>query len=123
MARLQREDPLPRHRYRHNAVFQGGGHPGQYRQLPLAYKLVFRVDQHPPTVAPGAKLIKLKTAHLDASQRLDGIQEKRMHVHVIRSLRWRTKRNLPSIPDTRSEEHTSELQSRPHLVCRLLLEK
>src|SRR3712207_8401044 len=25
--------------------------------------------------------------------------------------------------DTRSEEHTSELQSRPYLVCRLLLEK
>src|SRR5215813_211453 len=25
--------------------------------------------------------------------------------------------------DQRSEEHTSELQSRPHLVCRLLLEK
>src|SRR5690554_7435894 len=25
--------------------------------------------------------------------------------------------------ETRSEEHTSELQSRPHLVCRLLLEK
>src|SRR3989442_4854958 len=26
-------------------------------------------------------------------------------------------------PEHRSEEHTSELQSRPHLVCRLLLEK
>src|SRR5215813_14364122 len=26
-------------------------------------------------------------------------------------------------PLQRSEEHTSELQSRPHLVCRLLLEK
>src|SRR5690554_7045525 len=26
-------------------------------------------------------------------------------------------------PEMRSEEHTSELQSRPHLVCRLLLEK
>src|SRR2546422_6302378 len=26
-------------------------------------------------------------------------------------------------PDPRSEEHTSELQSRLHLVCRLLLEK
>src|SRR3989442_8448846 len=26
-------------------------------------------------------------------------------------------------PSSRSEEHTSELQSRPHLVCRLLLEK
>src|SRR3989442_6157014 len=29
--------------------------------------------------------------------------------------------NLRTKP--RSEEHTSELQSRPHLVCRLLLEK
>ena len=26
-------------------------------------------------------------------------------------------------PDNRSEEHTSELQSPDHLVCRLLLEK
>src|SRR5690554_7407042 len=31
--------------------------------------------------------------------------------------------NLETIQDkVRSEEHTSELQSRPHLVCRLLLE-
>src|SRR5690554_7019459 len=28
-----------------------------------------------------------------------------------------------AIAELRSEEHTSELQSRPHLVCRLLLEK
>src|SRR5690554_7660549 len=28
-----------------------------------------------------------------------------------------------AVHHTRSEEHTSELQSRPHLVCRLLLEK
>src|SRR5690554_4901274 len=27
------------------------------------------------------------------------------------------------VVEIRSEEHTSELQSRPHLVCRLLLEK
>src|SRR5690554_7284330 len=27
------------------------------------------------------------------------------------------------VSNPRSEEHTSELQSRPHLVCRLLLEK
>src|SRR5271157_6453734 len=34
-------------------------------------------------------------------------------------------RNLRTFPPScrRSEEHTSELQSRPHLVCRLLLEK
>src|SRR3989442_4907600 len=30
---------------------------------------------------------------------------------------------LGSYHQLRSEEHTSELQSRPHLVCRLLLEK
>src|SRR3989442_10546854 len=28
-----------------------------------------------------------------------------------------------TVDPERSEEHTSELQSRPHLVCRLLLEK
>src|SRR3989442_10477052 len=30
---------------------------------------------------------------------------------------------VPAAGRERSEEHTSELQSRPHLVCRLLLEK
>src|SRR5690554_7179745 len=33
-------------------------------------------------------------------------------------------KQAPDFPvEFRSEEHTSELQSRPHLVCRLLLEK
>src|SRR2546429_1585953 len=32
-------------------------------------------------------------------------------------------RRLPRVAGARSEEHTSELQSRLHLVCRLLLEK
>src|SRR5689334_25004370 len=31
--------------------------------------------------------------------------------------------SLPEAQPTRSEEHTSELQSQFHLVCRLLLEK
>src|SRR5690554_7347688 len=31
--------------------------------------------------------------------------------------------HLAARVEARSEEHTSELQSRPHLVCRLLLEK
>src|SRR5436305_10842214 len=34
-----------------------------------------------------------------------------------------TPRISPKQSSRRSEEHTSELQSRPHLVCRLLLEK
>src|SRR3712207_8525734 len=37
---------------------------------------------------------------------------------------WWTGSNVPpKIPTFRSEEHTSELQSRQYLVCRLLLEK
>src|SRR5687768_17836708 len=37
---------------------------------------------------------------------------------------WRTlDMAQKSVPQARSEEHTSELQSRLHLVCRLLLEK
>src|SRR3989442_9497936 len=38
---------------------------------------------------------------------------------AIRAVGFRPTRSRPC----RSEEHTSELQSRPHLVCRLLLEK
>src|SRR3989442_11567239 len=33
------------------------------------------------------------------------------------------RRSRSASTSSRSEEHTSELQSRPHLVCRLLLEK
>src|SRR2546422_8325061 len=40
-----------------------------------------------------------------------------------RSPHWRARSFTPASTATRSEEHTSELQSRLHLVCRLLLEK
>src|SRR3712207_8594062 len=38
---------------------------------------------------------------------------------------WKSLSSLrrATLPGTRSEEHTSELQSRQYLVCRLLLEK
>src|SRR5476651_2881812 len=36
---------------------------------------------------------------------------------------WRPPRGCASCRPGRSEEHTSELQSRQYLVCRLLLEK
>src|SRR2546422_2657821 len=35
----------------------------------------------------------------------------------------RVEHDQRAVSETRSEEHTSELQSRLHLVCRLLLEK
>src|SRR3712207_7084449 len=40
----------------------------------------------------------------------------------VRGVPLRRRRRLV-LPDGRSEEHTSELQSRQYLVCRLLLEK
>src|SRR5205809_4822419 len=42
---------------------------------------------------------------------------RRFNAHVVRGL------PIPRSGSPRSEEHTSELQSRLHLVCRLLLEK
>src|SRR2546426_4676183 len=42
--------------------------------------------------------------------------------HVTRLDRWEPELN-EAIPNDRSEEHTSELQSPCNLVCRLLLEK
>src|SRR5690625_5350168 len=39
--------------------------------------------------------------------------------HIVEDL----KKNITFKKHDRSEEHTSELQSRGHLVCRLLLEK
>src|SRR5258708_19469048 len=43
------------------------------------------------------------------------------HVDVLG--RMMTRSVLDTVPKTRSEEHTSELQSPDHLVCPLLLEK
>src|SRR5207253_10932790 len=45
----------------------------------------------------------------------------RVHETVTRKLTFNGRRATRAC--TRSEEHTSELQSRGHLVCRLLLEK
>src|SRR5436305_2914133 len=48
---------------------------------------------------------------------------------AIRHFRWADRIRDPILSTlgrpvhARSEEHTSELQSRPHFVCRLLLEK
>src|SRR5687768_17986314 len=45
------------------------------------------------------------------------------HYHLIEKHLESMGASLAEFNPTRSEEHTSELQSRLHLVCRLLLEK
>src|SRR5690554_7558928 len=71
----------------------------------------------------------------------DGFRQQGLRARLVQELRrkeagnervWEAMQRVPRhlFLDTsfgqfayRSEEHTSELQSRPHLVCRLLLEK
>src|SRR3989442_6414092 len=77
--------------------------------------------QHPPSPDP------TPLSALHAGPRIVGPEHLREIVHPIevRRLVGRLAREQAHIDrvNDRSEEHTSELQSRPHLVCRLLLEK
>src|SRR2546422_3861574 len=58
---------------------------------------------------PAAPLLEGRIELQDGLAKRISVERGRNHVH--------------SSPGERSEEHTSELQSRLHLVCRLLLEK
>src|SRR5437660_9600232 len=58
----------------------------------------------------------LNPANLTKSARKDGLARRASEGCWGKALH-------PSLARRRSEEHTSELQSRGHLVCRLLLEK
>src|SRR6266436_4800159 len=94
------------------------------------------VDRDPRRWLPGppfpaARSSRNEPVRLDQSFSEDRLPALRVEVDDATQLRWRrVARLLPSgrtsphfRPPTRSEEHTSELQSRLHLVCRLLLEK
>src|SRR3712207_8687873 len=66
---------------------------------------------------PGAVGLRVETAellHETRELRHAGLGDRRFPVRGLRPLHRRAQR---------SEEHTSELQSRQYLVCRLLLEK
>src|SRR3712207_8522926 len=63
--------------------------------------------------SPGAVMLSTGTLNLKRFEQRAG------ETLVLGELLDRTVR----VRDTRSEEHTSELQSRQYLVCRLLLEK
>src|SRR5436305_6757313 len=63
---------------------------------------------------------EIYTLSLHDALPISAIVEQPPPVPTHRSHRYE---KLVGLPVQRSEEHTSELQSRPHLVCRLLLEK
>src|SRR5690554_7514696 len=70
---------------------------------------------------PVGKYREITKAELDELYRLIGDSTKTEEGSLPKPANKPDKIATPS--DSRSEEHTSELQSRPHLVCRLLLEK
>src|SRR2546422_5407679 len=59
----------------------------------------------------------------DVAAALGSLRHTRRRDHFACKLVRRTHVHQIPVPLLRSEEHTSELQSRLHLVCRLLLEK
>src|SRR5690554_564915 len=82
--------------------------------------IVVIIDEFADLMNTVGKELETMLARLAAMARAVGIHlvlaTQRPSANVITGI---IKSNIP----TRSEEHTSELQSRPHLVCRLLLEK
>src|SRR5438552_9035401 len=74
------------------------------------------IDAHPALVAVGAVGTSLGREDLHSGGEI-GLGEALLEQGLPRDLQW-----LLAVT-ARSEEHTSELQSPDHLVCRLLLEK
>src|SRR2546427_7619355 len=78
----------------------------------------------------------IPVSDLDAAERLTGLGERYLEQHALADAEAAFRGALAIVeaalgptdpqladPMTRSEEHTSELQSQSNLVCRLLLEK
>src|SRR5947199_4906194 len=91
--------------------------------------LCFLMIQRPPrsTLFPYTTLFRSRDVGA-AHQRLDGRAPRRVGRRALRVDRGRERHAAPlhrrrRRVEQRSEEHTSELQSLRHLVCRLLLEK
>src|SRR2546425_6092879 len=74
---------------------------------------------------PRSTLFPYTTLFRSAHAQVQGVrQDESADRVVLRGLRGRTRRPISQRRQgTRSEEHTSELQSLAYLVCRLLLEK
>src|SRR2546429_5991343 len=90
--------------------------------------------RRPPrsTLFPYTTLFRSVTVHAQVGQRVAGVQPllHRRQAMALLALGDEVARIDQVVddaarirPHARSEEHTSELQSRLHLVCRLLLEK
>src|SRR3712207_8175739 len=83
------------------------------RSTLFPYTTLFRSTDLPPAIGVA---VQYSGGSEDAARSLA------MHIAAARP-RYLTREEVPAEAVERSEEHTSELQSRQYLVCRLLLEK
>src|SRR3712207_8985257 len=90
----------------------------------------FLMIRRPPrsTLFPYTTLFRSREARPDDRRQPDKVERLHGIVEAVGDLRARAfqadlAHRVPELEPVRSEEHTSELQSRQYLVCRLLLEK
>src|SRR2546429_9768895 len=90
----------------------------QYKDVMIVFFFFFLMIRRPPrsTLFPYTTLFRSRTRTGDWLAQRHGLPAAPGRVRMS-GCGGRARRRL------RSEEHTSELQSRLHLVCRLLLEK
>src|SRR2546422_11564890 len=89
----------------------------------LFFFFFFLMIRRPPrsTLFPYTTLFRSARARERQSEHRSRIRRQRLHFDGAGGLR--NALLITAVHPLRSEEHTSELQSRLHLVCRLLLEK
>src|SRR5690554_7088267 len=98
-------------------------------EMPQGFYLLIESERIllPGNKAPsGLKIndkIKVFVYHDNKGRLIATTQKAKVTVNHFAILRVKEVNPIGAFLDWRSEEHTSELQSRPHLVCRLLLEK
>src|SRR3989442_10308917 len=116
-----------------------GGIPGQFASRSFETFVSGMKQENTSTSSHGQQLFRRRprqgSHRLFHSDRIDEIPRdkirKKQKSAVLRyhsqqecgSARTGSRSKSSVLIRRRSEEHTSELQSRPHLVCRLLLEK
>src|SRR5437868_12413378 len=79
-----------------------------------------------PLLAPTSSTDRLRRRHASKKEMFDSFKRGRLIRRGLASRKMRRRRARSELKrnlEYRSEEHTSELQSRFDLVCRLLLEK
>src|SRR3712207_7400914 len=90
------------------------------RSTLFPYTTLFRSCLRPPNLAPDL-VARLLAQRREVVVHRPGLGQRRDRTHVL-ALEVQRPACL-DLACPRSEEHTSELQSRQYLVCRLLLEK